>query len=88
LNEKGAPMGVRTRIGIMSLVGSQMGSIEFPEEVTLCCPQCGTLAMDKGQCGVEFVQQFCPNRKKHVLSLIVDCRSCGCYGEPPAVPEP
>ena len=28
-------MGVRTRLGIMSLTNNQMGSIELPEEITL-----------------------------------------------------
>ena len=79
-------MGVRTRIGISSLVDSRMGSIELPEEVTLLCPQCGTLVADKGQCLVELAKV--PDDKSKtgfVVKLMVDCRSCGCDGREPAV---
>lgn len=78
-------MGVRTRLGIMSLVKSGMGSIELPEEVTLFCPQCGTQAADKGQCLAELAAMPGESKTGMVVKLIVDCRNCGCYGREPAV---
>jgi len=81
-------MGIRTRIGIMSLVSSQMGSVELPEEVTLFCPQCGTSAADKGQCLVELARVPAESKTGFtgfVVKVIVDCRNCGCYGKEPAI---
>lgn len=76
-------MGTRTRIGIASLVKSRTGSVELPEEVTLYCPRCSTLASDKGQCILEL--GVIPDIEKGILEikLYVDCRICGCYEEAP-----
>ena len=78
-------MGVKTRLGIMSLVDGQAGSVELPEEVTLFCPQCGTEVADKGQClaQLEVVPETTRGESKtgFVLKAIVDCRSCGCFGK-------
>lgn len=76
-------MGVRTRIGIAALTTEKMGSIELPEEVTLYCPQCGTLCSDKGQCLLELAEMPDEERKMAV-KLIVDCRNCDCYGKAPS----
>jgi|WetSurMetagenome_2_1015567.scaffolds.fasta_scaffold01363_12 hypothetical protein len=73
-------MDVKTRIGIMSLVAGQTGSIELPEEVTLSCLQCGTLVADKGQCLVGLVKVPGKSKTGFVVKLMVDCRSCGCQG--------
>lgn len=79
-------MGSRTRIGIMSLIESRMGSVELPEEVTLHCPQCGTEVADKGQCLVELSKMPEKSSKTgFVVKLTVDCRTCGCFGKEPAV---
>lgn len=78
-------MGVRTRLGIMSLVSNQMGSVELPEEVTLFCPQCGTQVADKGQCLAELAKVPGESKTGFVIKVIVDCRNCGCYGKEPAV---
>lgn len=77
-------MGVRTRIGIMSLVRDRKGSIELPEEITLFCPQCGTLVADKGQCLAEL--SLIPGESKtgFIVRLLVDCRNCGCSDKEPA----
>ncbi len=77
-------MGTKTRIGIMSLSSKSMGSVELPEEITLYCPQCGTEAADKGQCLLELAEMPGESKSGMVVNLIVDCRSCGCYGKPPA----
>lgn len=77
-------MGVRTRIGTMGLTGHS-GSVELPDEVELCCPQCGTPVADKGQCLVQFIKV--PNKESKTgmeVRLDADCRSCGCFGRPPA----
>jgi len=79
-------MGVKTRIGIMSLVRGGFGSVDLPEEVTLKCPQCGTEVADKGQCLVEFAKV--PDKESKtgcIMRLQVDCRSCGCFGKEPAI---
>lgn len=76
--------GVRTRIGIEGLTG-RGGSIELSDDIVLCCPQCGTPAADKGQCLVGFIK--IPNKEMKTgweVRLNVDCRSCGCFGKPPA----
>jgi len=78
-------MGVRTRLGIMSLVESGTGSVELPEEVALFCPQCGTLVADKGQCLVELAKVPGESKTGFVVRLVVDCRSCGCQGREPAI---
>jgi len=78
-------MGVRTRLGIVSLVGSQMGSVELPEDVTLFCPQCGTKVADKGQCLAELAKVPGESKTGFVVKVVVDCRNCGCYGREPAV---
>lgn len=80
-------MGVRTRIGFrIPLRREQGGSVELPEDITLYCPQCGTLCADKGQCLLFLEWQPDPKRERAmVLVLSVDCRTCGTYGEPPAV---
>jgi hypothetical protein len=70
------------RIGVGMLIpGEQFGSIELPERAEdLCCPQCGTLLGDRGQCSAQFLE--CPSgpgmNALNVLRAIVDCRSCGC----------
>ena len=75
-----------TRIGLSGLTDRGFGSVKLPPEVTLYCPQCNTKAADKGQCKVGFIKV--PNEETKTgleLRLDVDCRSCGCYGKPPAV---
>lgn len=79
-------MGVKTRLGIMSLVSSQMGSVELPEEVTFLCPECATQVADKGQCIAELAKVSGKSTTGFVVRVIVDCRNCGCYGQEPAVP--
>lgn len=78
-------MGVRTRIGLSALLSSRMGSVELPEEITLCCPQCGTLCCDKGQCILEFTAIPSSEIEKFEVRLVVDCRNCGCFGRVPVV---
>jgi hypothetical protein len=78
-------VGVKTRLGIMSLVSSQMGSVELPEEVTLFCPQCGTQVADKGQCLAELAKVPGESKTGFVIKVMVDCRSCDCFGREPAV---
>lgn len=78
-------MGVKTRLGVMSLVKSQMGSVELPGEVTLFCPQCGTQVADKGQCLAELAKVPGESKTGFVIKVLVDCRSCGCFGREPAV---
>ena len=78
-------MGVKTRLGIMSLVSNQMGSVELPEEITFFCPQCGTQVADKGQCLAELAKVPGESKTGFVVKVIVDCRNCGCYGKEPAV---
>jgi len=80
-------MGVKTRIGFMiPLRGGSGGSVELPEDITLYCPQCGTLCADKGQC-LAFLEWQPSHTREGVTSmgLAVDCRNCGCYGEMPSV---
>lgn len=78
-------MGVKTRIGLMGLTGEN-GSVELPDDTTLYCPRCGIPVADKGQCLLEFVRIESEESKTgYVLGLSGDCRSCGCYGQPPAV---
>ena len=70
---------VKTRIGISSLLGYG-GSIELPEQITLCCPQCGTQVADKGQCSAELIKIPDPRVRKgsgFLVELRVDCRNCG-----------
>ena len=62
----------------MSLVASQTGSAELPEEVTLFCPQCGTKVADKGQCVAELAMVQGESITGFIIKIIVDCRSCGC----------
>jgi len=84
-------MGVLTRIGTQDLTG-EGGSVTLPERVTLYCPQCGTKCSDKGQCLLAFRKVSAQNEKKFEplakkgfeVKLLVDCRCCGCDGEPPA----
>jgi len=64
-----------TRLGIASLTREQGGSVALPEEITLCCPQCGTEAADKGQCIVSIVPM--PFQEHTFLNFWTDCRSCG-----------
>jgi len=78
-------MGVRTRLGIMSLVKNQTGSVELPEEITLFCPQCGTKVADKGQCLAELAKVPGESKTGFIVKFIIDCRNCGCYGQEPAV---
>jgi len=76
----------KTRIGTHGLTGEAGSISEFPDEVTLCCPQCKTLVADKGQCLAEFIS--IPSKESKtgfILGLIVDCRSCGCNDKPPAI---
>ncbi len=77
-------MGARTRLGIMSLVASQTGSIELPRGVTLFCPQCGTKVADKGQCIAELVRVPGESITGFIVKIIVDCRNCGCHDREPA----
>lgn len=84
--EREEKRGVKTRIGIMSLVKGGFGSVDLPEEVTLKCPQCGTEVADKGQCPVELAKV--PDKESKtgfIVKLLVDCRTCGCYGREPAI---
>jgi len=60
-----------------------MGSVALPEEITLQCPQCGTLAADKGECLVELAKIPGDSKTDFVVKLQVDCRNCGCYGREP-----
>lgn len=80
-------MAVRTRFGIGSLVKERAGSVEFPEEVTCQCPNCGTLVADKGNCLVSIVPLVTEvnGKKKMILNLVADCRVCGYDGKGPAV---
>lgn len=78
-------MGVKTRIGLMSIIDGQFGSVELPEEVTFYCPQCGTEAMDKGQCLVEIAKMPGQSKTGFICKLVVDCRACGCHGEAPGI---
>jgi hypothetical protein len=79
-------MGSKTRIGIMSLVRGEFGSVALPEEVTLYCPQCKTEVADKGQCLVELAKVPDETSKTgFTVRLLVDCRTCGCYGREPAI---
>ena len=78
-------MGVRTRLGIVSLISGQGGSVELPEEVTLFCPQCGTEVADKGQCLAELAKVPGKSQTGFVVKVMVDCRNCGCYGQEPGV---
>lgn len=77
--------GVKTRIGIAGLVKSRTGSVELPEEVTLCCPRCKTECADKGDCLLEL--RPTPNLEKKPaqieVRLMVDCRVCGLDSEMP-----
>lgn len=68
----------------MGLTGKS-GSVELPDDIMLCCPQCGTLAADKGQCLVGFIKVSDKESKTGMTVMLeVDCRSCGCFGRPPA----
>ena len=76
----------QTRIGLAPLLRSRGGSLTLPEEITLCCPQCGSKVADKGQCLVEMT--IVPEEDSHtgfLVQLQVDCRRCGCDSRPPAV---
>lgn len=78
--------GVRTRIGLGYVTCGDGGSVELPEDATWCCPQCGALVADKGQCSVMFMEwpQASPDGKEvNVIKMIVDCRSCGCVDREP-----
>ncbi len=78
-------MGVRTRIGLGCL-SRDGGSVELPENVTWCCPRCGTLVADKGQCLVMFMewpQADESGKEQNVLRMTVDCRNCGCIDKEP-----
>jgi len=71
---------LKMRIGV-GMLSREGGSIELPEDSEdLCCPRCGTLVGDRGQCSVQFFEW--PSGPKmnapNVLRVIVDCRSCGC----------
>ena len=78
-------MGVKTRIGTDGLLGG-VGSVEMPEGVTLCCPQCKTLVADKGQCLAEFIMiPLDEPIGDFSLGIHVDCRNCGCSSKPPSV---
>ena len=77
---------LKTRLGLMGLTG-ETGSLEMPDGVALYCPQCKAPVADKGQCLVEFIKIRVPpdeSKTGFILGLSVDCRSCGCYGKPPA----
>ena len=86
-------VGLRTRIGL-GVFSRDGGSIELPPGtgMEMCCPQCGTLAADRGQCSVHFREVFKENEEDShlqptsVIGLEVDCRSCGCYGKSPMLP--
>jgi RNase P subunit RPR2 len=71
------------RIGVGTLTNGELGSIELPKESQdLCCPQCGTLLGDRGQCSAQFLEW--PNENQvNVLRMIVNCRSCGCIDKEP-----
>lgn len=79
------------KLGLMPILGgSRSGSVELPPEITFYCPQCGTEAADKGQCIVSLAPMpykkigEAPTRAEVMVAVIVDCRTCGCYGEPPS----
>ena len=77
VNKKTNYMSQVTRIAFGS-IGTGPGSIALPEEVTLSCPQCGTLVGDKGQCIASF--EAVPNRESKTgmsLKVLIDCRNCG-----------
>lgn len=75
------------RIGTGMLIpGEQFGSVGLPERSEdLCCPQCGTLVGDRGQCSAQFMEW--PSGQEddapNVLRIIVDCRNCGCVDKEP-----
>ena len=78
-------MNQLTRIGFGSLI-SGPGSITLPPEVSLACPQCGTLAADKGQCLLNFEVTPNPESKTGLsLKVLVDCRNCGATMKEPDV---
>lgn len=81
-------MAIKTRIGVGSLTKDRFGSVTLPEDTTMCCPQCGTLVADKGQCIVNFqakVRSAPPTHGDFIVFLEVDCRNCGYMGEDPAL---
>ena len=76
---------LKTRITYMGLTGKE-GSVEMPEGVSYCCPKCGTLVADKGDCLVEFILIPCEDSVTgSVLSILADCRACGYNSGPPAI---
>lgn len=78
-----------TRIGLAPLLEAKAGSVALPDEITLYCPQCGTPCADKGQCIIELKTANRNPEDNHFdefpfyVELVVDCRSCGCYGSAP-----
>ncbi len=86
-------VGVRTRIGLGCLggIGGTHESVELPPGYSMCCPECGELAADLGQCIVTF-QDVPPEKERGdgtapgVVGMVVDCRSCGYYGSGPMRP--
>ena len=70
---------VKTRIGLGCLAKDGFGSVELPENIELCCPQCGSLVADKGQCSVffsEVPEEMDNHMTPNVVGLVVDCRAC------------
>ncbi len=82
-------MSVKTRLGIAPLLSDQMmpqkGSLTMPDEVTFYCPNCGSPSADKGQCLVEVAKVPGKSKTGFIVKIIVDCRSCGSFGEEPGV---
>ena len=78
-------MSPKTKLGIGSLVISQRGSVELPDEVILLCPKCGIEVADKGQCIAELARVPGESKTGFVVRLIVSCRNCGCFAREPAI---
>ena len=77
----------KTRIGLGCLSKDGFGSVELPDDAALYCPQCGTECADKGQCLASFTTLPDTEEFKTMIQvgLLVDCRTCGCYGKAPSL---
>jgi RNase P subunit RPR2 len=76
-------LSAKMRLGLGMLMPREGGFVELPKKAeNLCCPQCGTLLGNKGQCSAQFIER--PRADQvNVVKIIVDCRSCGCINKEP-----
>jgi len=76
-------LSAKMRIGMGMLMPGEGRSVELPKRAEdLCCPQCGTLLGDKGQCSAQVLE--CPSVDQvNVVKIIVNCRFCGCINKEP-----